>query len=72
MPDAIKSSDLGAPNISSARGAVQRDTSGASEDDFRGAIARLRDAACARARPAVKAGAAPIRVMARMVNDLIA
>ncbi|HEY8323043.1 MAG TPA: pyridoxal phosphate-dependent aminotransferase [Ktedonobacterales bacterium] len=72
MPDAIKSSDLSAPNIASERGAVQRDTSDASEDDFRAAIARLRDAACARARPAVKAGAAPIRVMAHMVNDLIA
>lgn len=33
-------------------------------------IARLRDEASARARPAVKAGAAPIRVMANMVKEL--
>jgi aspartate/methionine/tyrosine aminotransferase len=33
-------------------------------------IARLRDEACERARPQVKAGAAPIRIMARMVNEL--
>lgn len=33
-------------------------------------IAQLRDAACELARPKVKAGAAPIRVMARMVADL--
>lgn len=33
-------------------------------------IAQLRDAACDVARPKVKAGAAPIRVMARMVADL--
>ena len=33
-------------------------------------IAELRDAACGLARPRVKAGAAPIRVMARMIADL--
>jgi len=33
-------------------------------------VARLRDAACDAARPKVKAGAAPIRVMAKMVADL--
>lgn len=33
-------------------------------------IAQLRDGACETARPKVKAGAAPIRVMARMVADL--
>jgi aspartate aminotransferase len=33
-------------------------------------ITQLRDAACELARPKVKAGAAPIRVMARMVADL--
>ncbi len=33
-------------------------------------IARMRDEACERARPLVKAGAAPIRVMARMVREL--
>lgn len=71
MPDAIKSSDLSAPDVASEHRAAQSDTSDTSEDDFRGVIARLRDAACARARPAVKAGAAPIRVMAHMVNDLI-
>jgi len=35
-------------------------------------IAAMRDVACERARPEVKAGAAPIRVMARMVADLFA
>jgi aspartate aminotransferase len=34
-------------------------------------IVRLRDAACDVARPKVNAGAAPIRVMARMVADLV-
>jgi aspartate/methionine/tyrosine aminotransferase len=34
------------------------------------AVARLREEACEQARPKVKAGAAPIRVMARMVADL--
>jgi aspartate/methionine/tyrosine aminotransferase len=33
-------------------------------------VARMRDEACERARPLVKAGAAPIRVMARMVAEL--
>ncbi|MEO7001032.1 MAG: pyridoxal phosphate-dependent aminotransferase [Ktedonobacterales bacterium] len=33
-------------------------------------VMQLRDEACDRARPLVKAGAAPIRVMARMVDDL--
>ncbi len=33
-------------------------------------VARLRDAACDAARPKVNAGAAPIRVMAKMVADL--
>lgn len=33
-------------------------------------VARLRDEACERARPAVQAGTAPIRVMARMVTEL--
>ena len=36
----------------------------------RALVAELRDEACERARPAVKAGAAPIRVMARMVAEL--
>ncbi|HLZ22882.1 MAG TPA: pyridoxal phosphate-dependent aminotransferase [Ktedonobacterales bacterium] len=36
----------------------------------RATIARMRDEASARARPAVKAGAAPIRVMANMVKTL--
>jgi aspartate aminotransferase len=39
-------------------------------DRAREQIARLRDAACEGARPKVNAGAAPIRVMARMVADL--
>src|SRR5579859_3187743 len=38
--------------------------------DVRAEIARLRDEACERARPAVKGGAAPIRVMARMAREL--
>ncbi len=36
----------------------------------RATVARLREEACGQARPMVKAGAAPIRVMARMVADL--
>ncbi|HLJ82247.1 MAG TPA: hypothetical protein VKT52_12220, partial [Ktedonobacterales bacterium] len=43
------------------------------EDDLteaRATIVRLRDEASERARPAVKAGAAPIRVMAGMVKTL--
>ncbi|HEX8995235.1 MAG TPA: pyridoxal phosphate-dependent aminotransferase [Ktedonobacterales bacterium] len=39
---------------------------------YQAAIARMRDEACERARPLVGDGAAPIRVMARMVNELIA
>jgi aspartate/methionine/tyrosine aminotransferase len=39
-------------------------------ENVREQISQLRDAACALARPKVKAGAAPIRVMARMVADL--
>jgi len=38
--------------------------------DVRAEVALLRDEACERARPAVKGGAAPIRVMARMVREL--
>lgn len=76
MPDAIKSSDLSAHPSSaqevSASSAASESSAATSEDDFRATIAHLRDVACERARPAVKAGAAPIRVMARMVNDLIA
>ena len=37
---------------------------------LRATIARMRDEASERARPAVKAGSAPIRVMAQMVADL--
>ena len=82
MPDAIQQravNDLDRPisrndsaqaSATSAAGEAAGEAS--DEDDFRAAIARMRDAACARARPAVKDGAAPIRVMARMVNDLIA
>lgn len=40
------------------------------DEQARKQIARLRDAACEAARPKVRAGAAPIRVMARMVADL--
>jgi aspartate/methionine/tyrosine aminotransferase len=50
--------------------ALASDTPG--ERDQRALVARMRDEACNRARPLVKAGAAPIRVMARMVNELIA
>jgi aspartate/methionine/tyrosine aminotransferase len=38
--------------------------------EARATVARLREAACAQARPKVKAGGAPIRVMALMVADL--
>jgi aspartate/methionine/tyrosine aminotransferase len=37
---------------------------------MRQTVSRMRDEACARARPLVQAGAAPIRVMARMVAEL--
>lgn len=39
-------------------------------DGLRATIARMRDEASERARPAVRAGSAPIRVMAQMVADL--
>ncbi|HZC07880.1 MAG TPA: pyridoxal phosphate-dependent aminotransferase [Ktedonobacterales bacterium] len=72
MPDAIQQSDLSARALDDSP-----QVSGAPDDssdnaDFRAAIARMRDAACERARPEVKDGAAPIRVMARMVNELVA
>lgn len=74
MPDA-------APHMSASVAPIATDTTTAtttaessvlSEGDFRAIVARMRDDACERARPQVKAGAAPIRVMARMVSDLIA
>src|SRR5260370_31477403 len=46
------------------------ETSAQSDREARAAIARLREAACGQARPKLKAGAAPIRVMALMVADL--
>ncbi|HEX8733162.1 MAG TPA: pyridoxal phosphate-dependent aminotransferase [Ktedonobacterales bacterium] len=73
MPDAVN--QLAAGAAPSARGATSQTTtaaSEASEDAFRVLVARMRDEACERARPQVNAGAAPIRVMARMVSDLIA
>jgi aspartate/methionine/tyrosine aminotransferase len=39
---------------------------------YRDQIARMRLDASARAKPLLEAGAAPIRIMARMVNDLVA
>lgn len=71
MPDAIQQSETSAPVAPST--ASHHSTDGASDDaGFRAAVARMRDAACERARPEVKGGAAPIRVMARMVNELVA
>src|SRR5258706_2426119 len=40
------------------------------QDKHRALLARLRDETCERARPQVKAGAAPVRVMARMVAEI--
>jgi len=51
------------------RGARTRTAAG-TQDTHRALLARLRDEACERARPQVKAGAAPIRVMARMVAEI--
>lgn len=82
MPDAVNQRDLSA--YSTTTDTPQRATdNGASEGDgfrrphahdaaLRRQIAQLRDAACERARPQAHEGAAPIRVMARMVNDLVA
>lgn len=50
--------------------AAHQATYGAEDDAARATIARLRDEASAWARPLVGGGAAPIRVMARMVADL--
>jgi aspartate/methionine/tyrosine aminotransferase len=78
MPDAIQQSDrsalLDAPmSAAHASESGSSAASSASDDDgFRCVVARMRDEACERARPAAKAGAAPIRVMARMVNELTA
>ncbi len=70
MPDAIQQSD---PSAAVATPPVSDSADGATDDaGFRAAVARMRDAACERARPEVKGGAAPIRVMARMVNELVA
>ena len=47
-----------------------RPLSPSAEQAARETVLRLRDEACERARPEVKAGAAPIRVMARMVASI--
>ena len=66
MPDAANGAHLSATPISTISPLP------ASGDGYRAAIARMRDEACERARPLVKGGAAPIRVMAHMVNELVA
>lgn len=55
-----------------ANGAAAKRTAASIRDEAadRAAVGRLRDEACDRARPLVKAGAAPIRVMAKMVREL--
>jgi aspartate/methionine/tyrosine aminotransferase len=52
------------------RPSTTRRKGGKSPIDLRAKIARMRDEASERARPAMKAGSAPIRVMAQMVADL--
>lgn len=53
-----------------SRSSTTRRKGGKSPIDLRAKIARMRDEASERARPALKAGSAPIRVMAQMVADL--
>lgn len=85
MPDAVNTG--GRTGRGSSAGLVDgRADAGAKEDDFtastvgaapsgeqaqRAEVARLRDLACEQARPLVSSGAAPIRVMAQMVNTLV-
>jgi len=57
------------PKTASKRPSTRR-KGGKSTTDLRAKIARMRDEASERARPAVTAGSAPIRVMAQMVADL--
>jgi aspartate/methionine/tyrosine aminotransferase len=61
---------LASSTVSASAPAAAADVSDAATARTREQIAQLRDAACEVARPKVKAGAAPIRVMARMVADL--
>ncbi len=71
MPDAMKSNGARALSSVNPRAATRAPPCG-EDDDARAAIARSRDAACERARPLAQGDAAPIRVMARMVNEVIA
>lgn len=66
MPDAANHTNLSAAPTSTISTIAPR------ADEHHAAIARMRDEACERARPLVKDGAAPIRVMARMVNEVVA
>lgn len=78
MPDALKQSELSAASLTGATSSYVSSGNGSqangatSEVAQRAAIARMRDEACERARPLVSAGSAPIRVMARMVVELVA
>lgn len=83
MPDAVKQPDLSASSLSADTASAAGDEDGFSanghatsstsstESAQRAAIARMRDEACERARPLVMAGGAPIRVMARMVAEVV-
>src|SRR5579864_6262798 len=81
MPDAVKHPDLNASSLSADAASADAKEDGfsrsnghatpSSEAAQRATIARMRDEACERARPLVMAGGAPIRVMARMVNEVI-
>ncbi len=71
MPDAVNQSDLRARPISPDDANSPNGFSDRSDAVRRAAIARMRDEACERARPLVSDGAAPIRVMARMVNEVV-
>ncbi len=81
MPDAVKRADLSASSLPADTASAAGDEDGFShanghatpstEAAQRAAIARMRDEACERARPLVMAGGAPIRVMARMVSEVV-
>lgn len=58
------------PRLAASTVSASASTTPGVSESAREQITQLRDAACETARPKVKAGAAPIRVMARMVADL--
>src|SRR5690349_2841070 len=68
-PASAVSSPLSLPT-GTAENSAQSDREAREAREARATVAQLREAACAQARPKVKAGGAPIRVMALMVADL--